>query len=155
MEIPGGLVDSDRSLIYVLIEPGATECLDLSSGKVLARASFPGKPLAIHQGLVIGWVRSEDRPNAVRLFALARRGEELVEKWQFRPDFPSWVDPASAEPGRFKLSAEVRGGVLVVNWEAHSRYEGGAPPPEAVLAAETRDAAGSIQLDPETGDRVG
>jgi hypothetical protein len=53
------------------------------------------------------------------------------------------------------LEAEIQGGLVVVTWEAHSRYQGGAPPPPQVEEAATRDERRIVRLDRETGAVMG
>lgn len=91
------------------------------------------------------------RPDAVQVFAAVRRGDTLSPIWEYVLDLPGWVDVRSTEPNRFSLEAEIQRPELVITWEAHSRYEGGAPPPPKVEEAQTRDERRTIRLNLESG----
>ena len=151
-QIPFGLADTRENLAYVVGEQGLINCLDIDSGKVLARTEFPGEPLAIEGGKLVGWGPVPDRPDTIQVFAAVRRGNVLSPIWEYMLDLPSWVDVRSTEPNRFTLEAEIERTELVITWEAHSRYEGGAPPPPEVEKAHTRDERRIIRLGLESGE---
>jgi hypothetical protein len=51
----------------------------------------------------------------------------------------------------FQYQVCLAGRALVLNWEAHARYAGGAPPSQQVLRQARRDAAGAVHIDLQTG----
>lgn len=155
LQIPHGLADPEPDVAYVVGPQGFIHCLDLGSGDILARTDFPGSPLTIDRGVLIGWRPAPDQPNAVRLFATVRQGDVLRPKWEEALHLPGWVEIGSPEPNRFTLEADIRDRLVVVTWEAHSRYRGGAPPPPQVEEAETHDERRTVRLDLETGAVVG
>lgn len=155
LTIPSGIADPERDIAYVVGPQGLIHCLDLGTGEIQARTDFPGTPLAIDRGTLIGWRPMPGQPNAVRLFAAVRKGDVLHPKWQETLQLPDWVKVDSLEPNGFTLDATIRSGLIVVTWEAHSRYRGGAPPPPKVEEAETHDERRTVRLDPETGAIVG
>jgi hypothetical protein len=106
----------------------------------------------VDQGALIGWAL--ERPNRARLFAAIRDGGTLRPKWEVPLPLPDWVEMGSDEPNALVLEAEVQSGLLVVTWEAHSRYRGGAPPPPEVEEAATHDERRTVRLDRETGTVV-
>ncbi len=154
-QIPHGLADPAGDVVYVVGPQGLIHCLDPGSGEVLVRTEFPGSPLTIDRGVLFGWTPASDRPKAVRLFAAVRQGDVLRPKWEKALQLPDWVEVASPEPNRFRLDAEIQGRLVVVTWEAHSRYRGAAPPPPQVEEAATHDERRTVRLDPETGAAVG
>ena len=141
LRIPHGIADPEGNVAYVVGPQGHIHCLDLGNGEVLARTDFPGSPLTIDRGAFIGWRPAPDQPNAVRLFAAVRQGNVLRLKWEETLQLPDWVEIGSLEPNRFTLEAAIQSRLVVVTWEAHSRYRGGAPPPPQVEEAETRGEA--------------
>lgn len=155
VRIPTGLADPAADVAYVVDPEGLIECLDLETGEVLARSEFSGTPLAIDRGALIGWAPAADRPNAVQLFAAVRQNGVLVRRWQQVVELPDWVEVASTEPDRFTLEASIDGAEIVAEWQAQARYEGGAPAPDEVEEAATRDGRRSVRLDRDTGQALG
>jgi hypothetical protein len=154
LKIPHGIADPEENVAYVVGPEGFITCLALESGKSLGRTDFPASPLTIYGGMLIGWRPAPDQPNAVRLFAAARKGKGLHLKWKEALELPGWVEVGSLEPGQFTLGATIEGKRVVATWEAHSRYRGGAPPPAQVEDAASHDERRTVRLDPETGAAV-
>ena len=152
--IPYGLADVESGVLYVEGVDGYLECLNTSSGELLARTEFAAKALAVWEGHVAGW-RGVGQPNGLEVFAAQRQGRILSPVWGRTLELPDWVETGSAEPNRFTLEAEVRGRVVAVTWEAHARYEGGAPPPPRVEERETHDERRTIRLDQKNGAILG
>lgn len=155
LQIPCGLADPEREVAYVVGSEGLIHCLDLGSGAVQARTNFAGSPLTIDSGTLIAWTPTHHGPNTIRLLAAVRQGDLLSPKWEQAVQLPQWVEIGSPEPGGFKLEAEIRRPLVVVTWEAHSRYRGGAPPPAQVEEEEKHDERRTIRFDLETGASIG
>lgn len=151
IQIPHGLADPLGGFAYVSGPQGLIYRLDLVSGETQASTNFPGSPLAIFDDMLIAWAHDPDIPNTVRLLAFSLQKDILSPIWEQTIELPTWVEVSSPEPERFGLKVEIRGDELVVNWEAHSRYVGGPPPPPGIEASETRDASGVVHIDPNTG----
>ena len=155
LQIPQGLANPERNVAYIVDAQGFISCLNLESGQIEARTDFPASPLTLDRGTVIGWRRTPDEPDAVRVFAATRQGNALRPKWEASLILPDWVEAGSADPTRFALEGRIEDGLVFVTWEAHARYPGGAPPPSGIEAASTRDERRSIRLNAETGAKVG
>ena len=155
VNIPHGIADPEGNVAYVVGPEGLLHCLELGTGEILARTGFSASPLTIDRGTLIGWRPATGQPNTVRLFAAVRQGNVLRLKWEETLELPDWVEVDSLEPNRFTLEATIEGKQVVVTWEAHSRYRGGAPPPRQVEEAATHDEHRTLRLDPETGAAVG
>jgi hypothetical protein len=155
LRIPHGIADPEGNVAYVVGPEGLIHCLELGSGEILARTDFPASPLTIDRGTLIGWRPAPGQPNAVRLFAAVRQGNVLRMKWEKTLYLPDWVEVDSLEANRFTLEATIESKLVVVTWEAHSRYRGGAPPPPQVEEAATHEERRTVRLDPETGAAVG
>ena len=64
---------------------------------------------------------------------------------------PEWVDALSSDPEVFQCRALLEAQTLVLAWEAHGRYSGGAPPPRQVVQQAASGASGVVRMDLETG----
>lgn len=153
-QIPYGIAELQAGLLYVEGTDRRLECLDLASGEVLARTEFPAKALAVSEAHIIGWSPGIPQPNTLMVFKAQRRGDTLSPIWQRTIELPMWVDTRSPEPGGFALIADV-GHEVVITWEAHSRYSGGAPPPAQVEIAYAHDDSRLVRIDPESGEVIG
>ncbi len=153
--IPGGVAEPDGSIGCVEAVGGRIVCLDLATGEQLAWSDAPMRPLLLRNGRLVAWAVSPDRSNVVQPLVgeittgeFAPRGLEPVE-------LPDWTDPVHDDPGQFTLDATIQGELLVLRWEAHSRYEGGAGPPEFLEEAATNDAGGLVSIDLGSGAVLG
>lgn len=151
-KIPFGVADSRGRLGFVKGPQGLIYALDLQNGEEQARSIFPAIPLTIYDDSLIGWRPDLDVANAVGLFAAEILEETLRLSWEQNLDLPSWVRVSTTELDFFRLLANIKGKELIISWEAHSRYPGGAPPPLEVEAAEVRDARGVVYVDPASGN---
>lgn len=150
-QIPRGLADPQGEFAYVNGPGGLVYRLQLASGAVRARSDFPGTPLALYQGALIGWRSTPGSQNKLRIFVLAVEEKALRTLWEQEIILPSWVQVDSPETEWFNLESEMLDDELLVTWEARSRYPGGAPPPPGVEAAEERDASSALHIDLESG----
>ena len=129
---PGGVADPEAETGYVADAAGIV-AVALGDGRALWRSDAATTPV----------LADADRLVAVRAAPLEvvvlRDGEPVLVS---DPVWPS-------EPSRVRASAT--GTTLHLEWEARSRYAGGAPPPAHVLRAATRDEAGAAEIDLETG----
>jgi hypothetical protein len=151
LRIPLGVTGEDGRIGCVEVQRGLLQCLDLRTGQPLARSDFPCRPLLIDGGELVAWTPDPNAPNRLRPFAVEPGGGAFAPRWFEAVSLPDWVDTNREEPERFRLEAAVEGGRLLLDWEAHSRYEGGAPPPPEVIAAYQKDAAGRVEIDRATG----
>lgn len=154
LRIPYGIADSKDFIAYIVGPQGIIQCLNLQDGEIVARTDFPGFPLTIDRGTLVGWMRVPEQSGAIRLFAAIRQGSVLELKWKEEIQLPDWVEVDSPNSDGFTIDAAVENGMVVVTWEAHSRYRGAAPPPPHVEEAETHDMRGTASLDSETGTIV-
>lgn len=152
-QIPYGLADLQGGFLYIEGADRHLECLDIVSGEVLARTEFPGRALAMSEGHIIGWSIGTPQPHTLNLFKVRRRGAVLSPVWQQTIDLPDWVDILSSEREAFTLCADV-GDEVVITWEAHSRYNGGASPSSRVEIAQTHDECRLIRIDIDSGEIV-
>ncbi len=155
LQIPHGLADVPAGMAYVAGPDGCILALDLNRGEIVARAGFAAEPLALADGLLIGWRPGAGGPNAVRIVAAIRNGQSIDIVWEATIALPDWADPQALEPDAFALEAEFQDDAVIVRWQASTRYGGGAPPPPEVLEAATRDQQAMVRLDRRTGAPIG
>jgi hypothetical protein len=128
VNFPGGVADGGAAYVA---EAGGIVAVELSDGRVLWRSAAARRPLAVAGDRLVAAVRD-------RLVVLdAASGEPVATSGEV----PEWKD------AEVKLAARVEGGRAVVEWQARSRYRGGAPPPAQVLARAQREAHGALTLD--------
>ncbi len=133
---PAGVADPAGEAGYVADAAGIV-AVALGDGRPLWRSDAASTPV----------LADADRLVAVRaapLEVVVLRDGEAVLVSEPVP-LPSWA----TEPSR--LRARATGATLHLEWEARSRYAGGAPPPAHVLRAATRDEAGAAEIDLESG----
>lgn len=136
VHFPAGVADPAGEAGYVADASGIV-AVALADGRPLWRSDAASTPvLADGERLVA--VR------AAPLEVVVLRDDEAVLVSEPVP-LPSWA----TEPS--KVRARVTGATLQLEWEARSRYAGGAPPPAHVLRAATRDEAGAAEVDLESG----
>jgi outer membrane protein assembly factor BamB len=155
IRIPRGIVDTRAEVAYVAGRDGRIVCLSLETGDVLASTDRASLPLAVDKGMLIGWSYGSHRPNVIHLFSAARQGRVIPVQWEQTLELPEWVDPRSPEPESFMLAADIREDRVIITWEAHARYRGGAAPPVEVEKAALYDERQIIELDGKDGTYVG
>jgi hypothetical protein len=149
--IPGGIADAQGNVGYVVAAGGGIDAVDLRSGGTLWHTDEASRPLAAAQGQMAAARVVPDAPNRIQTVVLdAARGGKPVST-SASIDLPSWVDAESDHADDLALDAELGEGRLVLRWEAHGRYRGGASPPADVEAREQGDAAGTAEVDLRTG----
>jgi hypothetical protein len=136
VHFPAGVADPAGEAGYVADAAGIV-AVALADGRPLWRSDAAKTPV----------LADGERLVAVRAAPLEvvvlRAGETLLVSEPV--PLPSWATQPS------KLHARATGTRLRLEWEAHSRYSGGAPPPAHVLRAATRDEAGAAEVDLESG----
>jgi hypothetical protein len=65
--------------------------------------------------------------------------------------FPEWATAASGPRETFWMRAQLYDNKLRLEWQAHARYGGGAPPPARIRREAEHDEAGLVEVDLETG----
>jgi hypothetical protein len=146
---PGGVADPDARAGYVTDGAGIV-AVGLRDGERLWRTERAIWPLISDGERLAGASIDDRRPNVVEVVVLDRdRGELLLA---CDPAvLPEWVTAAPERREAFRMSARVEGDRLWLEWEAHARYGGGAPPPAHIRREAEHDAAGSLEVDLESG----
>lgn len=155
IRIPRGIVDAQSNLAYVVGKEGRIFCLSLDTGEVLASTDNALVPVVINAGILIGWSYTPHRPNEIQLSSVVRKGRVLRLQWEQTLPLPEWVDISSPEPDSFMLEAEFRQDHVIITWEAHVRYRGGAAPSVEVEKAAKHDERQTLELDGKNGEITG
>jgi hypothetical protein len=146
---PGGVADPDGRAGYV--EDGAgIIALRLRDGEPRWRTERATRPLISDGERLAAAVLPPPVPNVLEVVVLdAARGEPVVVCEPAA--LPEWVRVAPLDRAAFAMSPSLEGSRLRLEWEAHARYGGGAPPPPHVRREAERDAEGVLEIDLESG----
>ncbi|MEQ9667973.1 hypothetical protein [Coleofasciculus sp. G2-EDA-02] len=149
--IPGGIADTTGKFGCIQNEEGGTDCIDLTNGHLISRINRISKPLLIRDQKLIIWSPNLENHNVLHLFtALIQKGQESLRPMQ-SVSLPEWCDATSTDSLDFQLQASAEDNQLVIQWQARSRYKGGAPPPQYIIEQLSKDAAGTVRIDINTG----
>ncbi len=150
--LPKGVADPDGRTGYFAVDTGGIDAVDLADGSLLWHTGTASRPLYVSGERLIAQRPEPGKPNASRivLLDLARHGEPVLTSDPVV--LPDWVEARSWDPETFRVQARIEGGALVLDWEARSRYTGGAAPSREVLREAQRSAGGTVRVDLETGE---
>jgi hypothetical protein len=150
VHFPRGVADPAGRVGYVA-DGTRVVAVDLVAGRPLWRSDDAGRPL-IADGERLAAARPGERvPNVLAIVVLdaTREGRTVLVSDPVR--FPEWVTVATERRAKFRLRARLQGDLLRLEWEAHARYAGGAPPPPDVSQAAAQDGSGAVEVDLGTG----
>ncbi|MCB0106635.1 MAG: hypothetical protein KDE53_12020, partial [Caldilineaceae bacterium] len=151
LKIPHGIALPGEDRLYVTGMDEALHCLQLHRGNLLARADLAAVPLTAQHDTVIAWHSIYNQSNTLQLIALQMQEGGIHLIWEQTLALPAWVVVTTEETDGFLVEATIQNGELLVTWEAHGRYRGGAPPPAQVEAAATQVARHVVHLDLQRG----
>jgi hypothetical protein len=148
--LPIGVADAAGKVGFVPNDKQGIDAIDLANGETLWQTTESNKPLlAIEKRLVV-WAPVKDKPHEIRLVVLdtSDKGKKVLESNPI--ELPEWVGIGGY--GRsFAAKAILERGAVIVTWEAHARYAGGAAPTPEILKAATKDATGAARVNLENG----
>jgi hypothetical protein len=150
--LPAGVAGTDKRAGYVADNSGGMEALDLSKGEPIWRSEITARPLIVKENRLTALQRpAQGKENALQLVMLDRneQGKLLLESDTIL--FPDWVAAGIVTNESFNYRVRVEGNDLLLEWEAHARYRGGAPPPAYIQAQATKAANGIARIDLKTG----
>lgn len=149
--IPRGVASPDCRTGCVAVDFKTIEALDLLKGLSLWNAQQSGMPLIVLDNRLIILQAPEEIPNQLQVAILEfSKSGELI----FKCDpiiFPSWVTTAFLPSHLFNFNVHFEQDELLFTWRAHAYYQGGAPPPEYVLAKANKDEAGVARINLKNG----
>jgi len=148
---PRGIADPGGQTGYMANAGGGIDALDLLSGELLWRTDIASRPLLAFENRLAAQRPATDRVNALQIVVLdVTQGGRSVLTSDLVV-FPEWVSITTANEESFAFKVYTDKSELVLDWQAHARYRGGAPPPPHILEQATRDAAGIARINLETG----
>ena len=148
---PDGVADPHGQAGYVRNLQGGIDALDLARGNLLWQTAAASRPLLVWRSRLVAYRRVGGHPPAVVvvLLDLARQGEVVLTSDSVQ--FPNWVEIHDVDHPEFSFHVYITKSDLVLEWEGHQRYRGGAPPPPEVEAKWTHDERGVVHVNLETG----
>lgn len=146
---PGGVADPAERAGYVA-DGGEIVAVELAAGRPLWRTDAASRPLVVFGDRLAAAVPLADRSNVLQIVVLdlTRQGESMLASDPVV--FPEWVSVANR--ASFGCTAHVEGGRLLLDWEAHARYGGGAAPPAQISRQSTKSTAGTFAVDLAAGN---
>jgi outer membrane protein assembly factor BamB len=147
---PAGVVEAAGKIGFVTNVDGGIDALDLESGKVLWQTAAASRPLLAFASRLFAQAAVKDKANSVRVLVFdAGNGKKLLESEPIV--LPEWVSVGPALGKSFASSVRLDGADVILCWEAHARYAGGARPTPQIEKAARKDASGAARIDPKTG----
>jgi hypothetical protein len=138
----------DARLAVVRDREGQVIALDPTTGEVRWRRGRGLRPCAITAGTVLAVAVEAPGERTPALTVVAMAEDDGREQWSARmADLPEWARPGLDDSAEFTLTAEVRGGGVVLRWTARDAYRGGAAADPERVAAHAREAAGAVRVD--------
>jgi hypothetical protein len=148
--LPGGVADPAGRYGYVTNTPGGIDALDLETGKTEWASAEASKPLVVIGDRVVAQADVKGKYNSVRIIVLdAKTGKRLLQSDPVT--FPEWVSVVQTWGRSFGSDARIDKGDVLLRWEAHASYAGGAAPTPEIVRASKKDASGVAKISLETG----
>lgn len=148
--LPAGVADPEGAAGYVGCMTSGIDAIDLRDGTVIWRAELIARPVFVFENRLVALRTIEDRLNSLQLICIGRKnGEAVLESDPI--DFPEWVVVSTLPDQSFSYDISADENELILEWEAHALYRGGAPPSAPILAQSKQDAAGVVRFNFRTG----
>jgi hypothetical protein len=149
--LPAGIADSEGNVGYLAGMTSGIDAIDLLDGTVIWRAELIARPVFVFESLLVALRTIEGRINSLQLICIERikNGAPVLESDPI--DFPEWVVVSTRPDQSFSYDISADENELILEWEAHARYRGGAPPSAHILAQSKQDAAGVVRFNFRTG----
>src|SRR5262249_38761729 len=149
--IPLGVADLAGKTGFVANDKGGIDVINLENGELLWDTKDANKPLAVVGKKLIAQAPVMGKANQVRVLAVdvTEKGKKVLESDPRA--FRDWVSVGLTHGRSFQSSGRVHKGDLLLKWEAHAFYAGGARPTEEIIRAAKKDATGVARIDLEKG----
>jgi hypothetical protein len=149
--LPKGVADPSGHTGFVSNPSGGIDAINLTTGKLLWQVSAIQRPLIVTGNRLFSLAPEEKRGHAARVEVLDvnRQGEKILASDPVV--FPAWVSLDETPGCVLRLEAAIDGHDLILRWEAHARYVGGAAAPPAIREKYKKDASGVVRVNQETG----
>jgi hypothetical protein len=149
--MPAGVAGPDKRTGYVGDTSGGVNAIDLLSGESIWTSDVVARPLIVQEGRLAALRSVAEQASILRIVVLDRhdRGRLLLESDPI--EFPGWAYPSIVPADTFRYQTSLEEDDLLLEWEAHATYRGGAPPPSHIQARANQAAAGVARIDLRTG----
>jgi hypothetical protein len=149
--LPKGVADPRGHIGFVINPSGGIDAINLTTGKLLWQVGATQRPIIVTGNRLFSLAPEEKRAHAARVVVLDvnRQGEKLLTSDSLV--FPAWVSLDETPGCVLRLEAAIDGHDLILRWEAHARYVGGAAAPPAIREKYKKDASGVMRVNQETG----
>jgi hypothetical protein len=147
--LPGGTVEPEGKIGYVTNPDGGIDAVNLQTGELLWDTKEANRPLVAFQQKLVAWSALPGKANSIRIAVFDGKGKRLLQSDPVV--FPEWASVGLTYGRSFSARAEIAKGSLLLHWEAHAFYAGGAPPPPEVVRAAKKDANGTARVNLESG----
>jgi hypothetical protein len=130
---------------------GGIDAINLTTGKLLWQVGATQRPLIVTGNRLFSLAPEEKRAHAARVVVLDvnQQGEKILASDPVV--FPAWVSLDEIPGCVLRLEVAIDGHDLILRWEAHARYVGGAAAPPAIREKYKKDASGVMRVNQETG----
>lgn len=150
--LPRGVAEPSGKIGYVANRNNGIDAIDLNDGRMLWTSGEASYPLLATRHWLTAQKILPGQSNAFQIAKLntERKGSLILLSEPIV--FPDWVSvqPTNDEDFSFKVYATTDD--LFLDWQAHSRYRGGANPPSYVLQQSTREGRGTVRVDLKSGN---
>jgi hypothetical protein len=140
------VVDSEKSVAYVMAPEARIDEVDLSSGQILATSTRGAKPLLLFHSVLLAQAEPHEQSEKLRLVGL--NSKDLTVAFEVDVPLPAGV-PALIDDrlgSSFHVSARINTGEVVVQWRSVQRRISGTPTNEPAVIA-----TGWARIDPNAG----
>ena len=118
--------------------------VDLAMGRLQWQTRVASWPLIILGDKLCAGSVAPEQHNILHVLVLDLSCNAEVTHGGADVVFPTWVDLSDGDA--FQMQTYQADDDVVLDWEAHRRYRGGAPPSEEILRATTQDTCGIARI---------
>jgi hypothetical protein len=149
--LPGGVADPAGKTGYLANDKGGFDAVNLENGELLWDSKDAPRPLVAFDQFLVCQLPLADKPNQVRIVVLdvSQKGKRLLESDPVV--FPDWVSVGLRHGRSFTSEGRIHKGELLLKWDAHAFYAGGAAPTPEIVKRAKMDASGVARVSLETG----
>ena len=144
--LPSIAVNPDRTTAFTSVANGRLAAINLSDGSIGWQSQRPLEALGFAGDFVVASAPIANCANCLQIVWVSPY-DGLEQRTSDTISFPTWVSVEAAIGRQFKVTVEMQGASLALNWEASSRYVGGAYPTSRILADFNKDVAGTFLID--------
>ena len=147
--LPDGVADYPAGKIgYVTNAENGIDAIDLVTGKLFWKTAESDKPLWADKNRLVAM---KGDGNNIRILILDATKKGALISTSKPVVFPEWVSIQNSYGHSFSYETYFLKNALLLKWEAHAHYAGGAAPSEEILADAKKDAAGVARFDLKSG----